>query len=66
MTGKSNMYDCFYFLKGLAHATYLLVQVTKEFEQELKLDKNRKNFNICEEHFVRRSNLHSLSGSILS
>ena len=65
MTKKSNMYYCFHFyLKGLAYAAYCLVQVTKE--QELKLDKNRKKFDIREEYFVRQSNIHTLFGSILS
>ena len=35
-------------------------------EQELKLDKNRKKFDKREEYFVRRSNVRTLSDSILS
>jgi cytochrome c oxidase assembly protein subunit 16 len=38
--------------------------VTKE--QELKLDRNRKKFDIREEYFVRQSDVHTLSDSMLS
>ena len=35
-------------------------------EQELKLDKSCKKFDICEEYFVRFSNVNTPFGSILS